>query len=340
MAGLFNTLTDLGISFSYNQNKGLVEFLGGKVLCRSMENFNVLRGIEIGSFWLDEARDMKREAFEMLLGRLRCKSVNLLQGRITSTSKGFDWMYDYFHPNGENNTADFEMIRMGTADNPHLPDGYLDTLRSQYSDNFYRQEVLGEFLNVTTGKVYGSFDRKNHVKNLERTHYSSIYCGLDFNVDPMSCVICEYYDGVFHIIDEIFMRDSTTPEMAKEIKRRYGRGCQIIPDSTAKNRKTSGKSDLDMLRNEGFEIMNTRNPYVMDRVNNVNRLLEQGRIKISPKCVKLINDLEKVTWKEGDIKLDQKTDKLLTHISDALGYLCWKLEPIVSGSRGVTIVKR
>ncbi len=67
----------------------------------------------------------------------------------------------------------------------------------------------------------------------------------------------------------------------------------------------------------------TRNPFVFDRVNNLNRLLSKGRIIIDPKCKKLINDLEKVTWKGSD--LDQKSDHLLTHVSDSLGYIAhWR----------------
>ena len=66
-------------------------------------------------------------------------------------------------------------------------------------------------------------------------------------------------------------------------------------------------------------------------MNNVNRHLSSGNIVIDPKCRKLINDLEKVSWRNNE--LDQSgASKHLTHISDALGYLCWKLSPITSGS--------
>ena len=70
----------------------------------------------------------------------------------------------------------------------------------------------------------------------------------------------------------------------------------------------------------------TKNPFVTDRVNNINRLFQENRIIINPRCKKLINDLERVAWRSNS--LDQTTDKLLTHISDALGYWCWAIEPI------------
>ena len=97
----------------------------------------------------------------------------------------------------------------------------------------------------------------------------------------------------------------------------------VIPDSTGKNRKTSGKSDHQILRENGFNVVPTRNPFVTDRVNNLNRLFTSDKIIIDPKCKKLIGDLEKVVWKNE--KLDQNTDPLLTHVSDALGYGAYKL---------------
>ena len=44
------------------------------------------------------------------------------------------------------------------------------------------------------------------------------------------------------------------------------------------------------------------------------------KIIISPKCGKLIEDLEQLVY-------DNK-DEMLSHISDALGYVAWKLLPL------------
>ena len=71
--------------------------------------------------------------------------------------------------------------------------------------------------------------------------------------------------------------------------------------------------------------MSTHNPFVTDRVNNMNRIFTSNKIIINPKCKKLINDFNKVSWKDN--KLDQRSDKMLTHISDACGYACYKLAP-------------
>jgi len=114
--------------------------------------------------------------------------------------------------------------------------------------------------------------------------------------------------------------------MAAELNKRGYGNFQIIADSTYSNRKTSGKSDKRILESAGFTCMTTRNPYVVDRVTNMNRLFAQDRVIIDPKCKKLIRDLEQVTFKDNG-QLDG-SNKELTHISDALGYFCWRLSPI------------
>jgi hypothetical protein len=184
--------------------------------------------------------------------------------------------------------------------------------------------LLGMYSDESDGQAYYAFRRDEHVRNTDRQP-GTLFIGMDFNVDPMTAVIGQYYNGKFHIHDEIFLRNSDTFKMADELKKRNYRGT-VIPDSTGSNRKTSGITDHQILLDAGFRIPYVLNPHQSDRVNNINRLFTSNRIIINPRCEKLINDLERVSWKDN--KLNQKTDKLLTHVSDCLGYLCWKLAPI------------
>jgi PBSX family phage terminase large subunit len=188
-----------------------------------------------------------------------------------------------------------------------------------------RQRFLeGMFSDDSDGQAYYAFDRERHVAATRRLA-GTLHVGMDFNVQPMTAVIFQVYDNKIHVLDEAFLENSDTYKMCDHLKKKGYVG-NVIPDSTGKNRKTSGKSDHNILREAGFNVVPTRNPFVTDRVNNLNRLFTDDRIIIDPKCKKLIGDLEKVVWKNE--KLDQKTDSMLTHISDALGYGAWKLMPI------------
>jgi len=142
----------------------------------------------------------------------------------------------------------------------------------------------------------------------------------------MTAIVAQMVNDAFHILDEVYINNADTFRMVDELKKKGYTGT-VIPDSTGKARKTSGKSDHLILKEAGFRIPAVRNPFVTDRVNNVNRLFTANKIKISPRCKKLINDLEKVAWKDN--KLDQKGEsKHLTHISDSLGYYLWWADAI------------
>jgi PBSX family phage terminase large subunit len=326
LSSLFQTLMDAGITFEYNQNKGILRIGHAKILCQSLENYDAIRGVELGYAWLDEAGYAKEDAYEMILGRMR-DPKGPLQTRLTTTPTGFNWMHSYFA--GEKKTKDFQMFQSSTKDNPHLPISYVTSLYESYDSKLAEQELEGKFTNIQSGRVYYAFDRKNNLTEVIKKEYP-IYAGMDFNVNPMTAVIAQIYDDKVHVIDEIYLSNSNTPEMSKYLKEKYGT-VQIIADSTAKKNTTNadyGKSDLFILKSDGHTVLPTKNPFRVDRYNSVNSLLEKKRILINNKCSKLIRDLEQVAYKEGT-NLPETSNSELTHISDALGYLSFYFFPLV-----------
>lgn len=219
-------------------------------------------------------------------------------------------------------------ILMNPMDNiENIDSEYITEILDNLPEAQRNRFKFGEFSSDDDGAAYYAFDRDLHVRQIDKSyHVGQRGIGSDFNVNPMTSVIGHYVNKTFYVISEAFLENSDTFKMADHLIRSGHKGADIYPDSTGANRKTSGISDHTILKNAGFNIKHTRNPLVIDRVNNVNRLLREGRIVIDPSCKKLINDLEKVSWKDGS--LDQKTDKMLTHISDALGYWCWAIDPL------------
>lgn len=336
---LFNVCDQYGIYYDYNQNKGLLDLCGCKWFTYSLDSYDNLRGIEVGRFWGDEMRDADPKAFLVMMGRLRYG--NKLKGRLTTTPSGYDYLYDYFA--GDKKTPEFRLIKATSHDNKFLPDGYIDTLKSSYDEKMYAQEVLGEFVNIQSGRIYYAFDRNRNVDAaaIYNPRYP-IYYGMDFNVNPMTAVMCQFYDGIIHVCEEIYINDSNTPEMARRIRLKYGTNLTIVPDSTGSKRSTSapiGKSDIQILIDEGFQVQTSGNPFRIDRYNTVNNLLEKNKIKINPACVKLIRDLEQVSYRDGTNLPDTK-DSTLTHISDALGYYAWFAVPILPRKSEVKMIQR
>jgi phage terminase large subunit-like protein len=113
---------------------------GSRVLFRSADKPDRLRGLNLSWAWIDEAAQVSEETWDILLGRLR-----LDPGRawITTTPKGRNWIYDRFIENAD---EDRDTIRARTTENPHLPDDFVESLRKQYTERFRRQEMEGEFI--------------------------------------------------------------------------------------------------------------------------------------------------------------------------------------------------
>lgn len=310
---------------------------GSEIWCAGLDDekrVEKILGKEYSTLYFNECSQIPYTSIQIALTRLAEKNDLTKKAYFDQNPPGKKhWSYWLF------------MKKLDPIDNvPVDPDKYASILMNpkdnlENIDSEYITEVLdnmpeaqkkrfrdGEFSSDDDGAAYYSFDREIHVQEIDTTRLGGqIRIGMDFNVNPMTAVFCYHINGIFYIFDEAFLENSDTYKMSSWVKKKNYVGT-IYPDSTAKNRKTSGKSDHAILESDGHTIHFTRNPFVTDRVNNVNRLLKDRKIIIDSRCKKLINDLEKVSWKNDE--LDQKTDKMLTHISDALGYLCWAVDPI------------
>ena len=148
-----------------------------------------------------------------------------------------------------------ELIEAKPFENRHVLDrtpDYYERLQASYDEQFYRQEVLGEFVNTRSGQVYYGFQRKEHVGQFELQNDAPLLWTWDFNLHPMCSLICQQKDDAVYVLDEIVLDSSSTPEVCDEFLVRYGEhsaGLQVYGDATAKSRQTSsGLSDHHIIR--------------------------------------------------------------------------------------------
>lgn len=114
---------------------------GTRILFRSADEPDRLRGPNLGWAWLDEAAMMTSDVWPVVLGRLR---ENPSRAWITTTPRGMNWLYDVIE--GHRDDPDYALIRSSTRDNPYLPRAFVQTLQSGYTSDFARQEIEGEFI--------------------------------------------------------------------------------------------------------------------------------------------------------------------------------------------------
>jgi phage terminase large subunit len=327
-----------GTDYYWRLPNGSEIWIGG---LDSKERTEKILGNEYSTLYFNECSQLDYTSIQMARTRLAQKNALVKktyydQNPPVKTHWSY-WLFEKkLNPVDEEPLEDpqnYVSILMNPADNlENIDEEYLKLLESMPEAERNRF-MLGLYSDASDGQVYYAFDREEHVQETHKGR-GQIYIGMDFNVDPMTATIWQVVNNEYHCIDEIFLNNADTFRMVDELKKRGYRGT-VIPDSTGKNRKTSGKSDHLILKEAGFQIPPVRNPFVTDRVNNANRLFTANRIKISPRCKKLINDLEKVAWKDN--KIDQKTNPMLSHISDSATYYLWWVDSIKvpTSTRGI-----
>lgn len=133
------------LNFLSNENKSDMRMTLGnsaEILGRSTEDPDRLKGPNLSGFWLDEASQMKRDAFDYAIGRLREGGE---QGWLsaTFTPKGKShWTYKVFA--AESPTV--ALFHAKTSENPFLHKDFARTVEQQYSPQLARQELAGEFI--------------------------------------------------------------------------------------------------------------------------------------------------------------------------------------------------
>jgi hypothetical protein len=340
-AALLEVLESNSIPYELNKSENVLVLKDtrSRILFRSLEEYERLRGTNLAWFGVDELTYTSEEAWLRLEGRLRDPLARRLCGFAVWTPKGHDWVYRRFI---EKPVEGYEAIVARPMENRHLlekiPDFY-ERLRHSYDERFYRQEVLGEYLSMHEGRVYHAFERGVHVRELEADAGQPLMWALDFNVDPMCSVIAQRDGETVQVLDEIVLSRSSTWEAYEEFANRYPptkAGLRVYADASGRHAQTGGGTDLEILRKclarGGYSRVDyripRRNPAVRDRVALVNARLKNAageiRLYVSPKCRELIRDFEEVTYKPGSSLIDKDRDPRRTHLADALGYLLWQ----------------
>lgn len=125
---------------------------GSHVFLRTAQNPDLLDGLDVGWLYADEIRHYRKEAYDIMIGRVRIKCP-FPQRAFTSTPS-MGWMADEFNTGKKNR----KVLFAGTKENLHnLDPDYLEELRRSYSPRLQRAVLDGRFT-ILEGAVYDDFD--------------------------------------------------------------------------------------------------------------------------------------------------------------------------------------
>jgi len=314
-----------------------------KILLRSADDPEKLRGPNLGWFWLDEGAMMGALAWKIMVGRLR-----LHPGRawVTTTPRGkVNWVYTNFVRDGLSDL--FEVIQCSTKSNIYLPDFFIDQLEAQYTGAWRQQEYEGEFVDFNQNAAYHEFKRSLNVeKNVFERYYNPykpLMFGCDFNIARMCWPVIQVTpEGQPAIICELEETGRTNVHnMCGLLKKRFpshAGGLHFYGDASGQGGSSqTGFSHYDLieseLRNHTSEVqffLPRSNPNPRDRILTVNDVLRgtglwQPIIIDEDEAPVMIDDFENVILNDNgtDVEKVKSADDeryLLTHATDGFGY--------------------
>ena len=185
------TLPKMGHPFSlYLEIDGIEH----EIICRSLDTYKKMSGLEISYCWLDETWDTPRDAIDVIDARLRDDRSEIQMLMTTTLDDPTSFMYDMFVENYDENLM--EVIYATTYSNlRNLPSNYIERLQARYTKEQFNRMVLAKWVFLSGLQIYYAFSREN--VNADIAEYDPnlpIRWTHDFNIGlgkPMSSALCQ-----------------------------------------------------------------------------------------------------------------------------------------------------
>jgi hypothetical protein len=300
----------------------------GKIWIASGDEPKSLKGPNVGSALIDEPFIQDRAVFDQVMARVRDPKARHREIGLTGTPEELNWGYD-ISDGDEKQNFDIELIQASTRANKALPQQYIDSLESGYDDLAVKAFVEGQFVSLKAGLVYHVYDVNLNSTQMVINEDRLIIIGMDFNVDPMTAVLCHEIDGRLYACEEVILPNSDTETLCRQITQLYPKGRFLLyPDSSGKDRSSRGRTDFAIAAEtlgsnlESIEYP-AKNPYLRDRFNSVNALCKNAKgerrfFVNRAQCPELDRDLIRINHPYEEYK---KKNQKRTHASDAVGYI-------------------
>jgi hypothetical protein len=317
---------------------------GAEVRLWSAEKGDSLRGRPLKALVMDEYADMDTRVYHEILrpSLADFKAPALFIG----TPKSFNHFHELFDRGQNPERETWGSWQFKSVDNPFLDPLEIEEARKDSDPRTFRQEWEASF-EALAGRAYYAFTREHNRKPVTFDPAASVCVFFDFNIDPATAGIGQRRGDKALVWREVRLTHrggEATRACALKAKaflrdaHHHGE-VRIYGDATGKSAKTTGPADHAVIREvfpNAVWCIPGHNPHEKDRVSAVNACCETmagtHRLEIDPCNVGLIADLEQVIFGENG-ELDKKSNPMLTHHSDGLGYWLVRDFPVVSTIR-------
>lgn len=295
------------ISKKNEQLRQITTITGGVLDMWTMEDPDSGRGFKYHRAIIDEAekaRHLKKAWEETIRATLTDYGGDAW---FSSTPKfGTTYFKSVLFKN-EERFDNWKSWKFTSYDNPHLPEGELDEIRSQLDPLVFACEYLAEDVDIIERPWAWAFEFQKHVaKDVDDPKWNGvrgepIYLSFDFNVDPITCCVIQHYNDSIYVLEQIKLRHSNIYELCEVILTKYPNFFYFVTgDATGQNNSALVKDNLTYYRaiQQNLKIglgqfrLPAANPKLEDNRILVNSLLSRYKVQIHPiKGQPLIFDL-------------------------------------------------
>lgn len=293
---------------------------GGKVFFGSADNPFSLEGVHVRAVWMDEAGQMKREAWDVALRR-----VGFYKGRvlITTTPYNLGWLKTEVFDRWKAGDRDYEVVQFPSILNPAYPKEEFERAKATMPDWKFKMFYQGQFARPT-GLIYQDFDPAKHVvEPFEIPASWRRVIGVDFGYNnPTAAVwLAVNPDGIVYAYREYYQREKLPEESGREIKQLSGDDrIELVACDPSEPAAIEQYRRLGLPARAGYNA-------VKEGIEAVIALMKSNRFFVFRGLVNLLDEIENYRWAEKHEQLKDEPVKEYDHAVDALRYAIMAIRP-------------
>jgi PBSX family phage terminase large subunit len=332
LPGVKNFFENLNMIAEYKVTERTMTLKNGtRIYFGSADKPFSLEGVHVDCAWMDEAGQMRREAWDVVKRRVGAKDGRIL---ITTTPYNLGWLKTEVYDQWKAGNKDFEVIQFASIENPFYPREEFERARKLLPEWKFRMFYLGEFVRPE-GMVYPDFNSSHIIDPFDIPHDWIKIAGVDIGYNNPTAVvfIAIDKDGVAYVYREYYQRYKTTDEVVKDLKEMTeGENIDAIYVDP------SEPAFIKSLRINGFNALPADND-VLAGISVVTSYIRSNRLFVFRGVVNLIDEMENYRWKMQNDEVKDEPVKEYDHAVDALRYALYTRSKILSKEDLIKIVK-
>jgi hypothetical protein len=336
-----------------NNSELTIKFPNGVFIrCKSAEQRENLRGLNVGVWVADEASMYTQDTLQEITNRLRPRvGAPDTAGRliVISTPNGTGPLHDLFQLALQSTEKyvvrhfNYTQMRSGNRD-------FIEEQKRIISPLKFNQDYMCQWESVAD-MFYYSWDKNKYTKDVVDKG-GDLYTFHDFNKRVMCATVAQVTkagdnNGTIEILKSYAINDCSTEGLAEAIRLDFPKrriNSIIDMSGTQVNRDTTspfGVTDRIILEKYGFTIVNNRksNPLIADTDNTSNAFINRGGLIVKPDDRFLLEAMQTYHYEDGTRKkLVKYTEQKYAHIDglgDCIRYGIHYLFPITHHSLGM-----